>query len=131
MDLFTQHIALEITPAIIVYTQQQLNDVFNDDRQIEAPSQSNGLANARNDDNNSINNSSNINKENNSHLKGQQPASNNPLLQRYIAQQSLFQQDYRRAAKKFSSKIRADLQKQRINSRKRLYSIVEHLMICL
>lgn len=102
----------ESSPAIIINTQQQLDEVINDTRQPEAPTPSNGSTNARDDDNN---------KENNPRTNSQQPASNNPALQRYIARKTTTQRDQRPVVNKFSSRIRADVHKQRLNSRDRAY----------
>lgn len=129
----------ENSPAIIVDTEQQLNEVINVTPQNAAPTQSNGLSDSRNDNNgNSSNNSNNSNSINDnregiSQTKSQQPASNNPALQRYIAHRPQIHRPDQRpiqrpnhrpnrpTTNKFSTKIRADLHQHRIQSRDRAY----------
>lgn len=121
----------ETSPTIIIDTQRQLDEILKEERQDTAQNPTERSSNQRNDDIINSKNNNNSNKNNNvddsstndnsSQAKGHQPASNNPALQQYIASRSQPQPHNRSTVNRFSSKIRADLQNNRANSKDRAY----------
>lgn len=110
---------IENGPAIPIQSLQQLTKLLGDNGLIQAQNQPGGSSNTQNDYTNGKKNDNNSIKEDILGTKSQQPASNNPALQRYIGRNTPDIRDNRPSVNKFSSKIRSDLKQHRIKSRDR------------
>lgn len=109
----------ESGPAMPIESLQQFTKLLGENGHIKAQNQSSGSSNTQNDDTNDNKNNNNSNKEDTQLMKSQQPASNNPALQRYISRNTPDHRVNRPSANKFSSKTRFDLKQHRIQSRDR------------
>lgn len=114
----------ESSAAIAIETQQQLIDMLGENSSIEAQQQTSELLTTQSEDNSSKKGNSNNNKDN-IREKCPQPASNNPSLQRYINRNTSDRRDNRPSTNKFSTRIREDLQRNRINSRDRYRGAID------